>query len=327
VLRAFATPFVVDGHELDVTASLGVALYPDDGDDPDVLLKNADAAMYRAKELGRNNYQLCTSGMNVRAIERMSLERGLRRALERGELVVHYQPLFSLGARRIVGVEALVRWLHPERGLVYPDAFIPLAEETRLIVPIGSWVLETACQQLRVLRDLGFAPLRMLVNLSMRQLQQADLTKTVERALARAGVPADCLELEITESAAMHDVEWTKEVLRALRGMGVRISIDDFGTGQSSLSHLKHFPLSTLKIDRTFVRDIAVDPDDEAIVSAVIALAHTLKLAVVAEGVETAAQLSVLQQAGCEEGQGYLFSEPLSAEQLQEVLQGARTKA
>jgi diguanylate cyclase (GGDEF)-like protein/PAS domain S-box-containing protein len=327
VLRAFASPFLVDGHELDVTASLGVAIFPDDGDDPDVLLRNADAAMYRAKEMGRNNYQLCTPGMNARAIERMSMERGLRRALERGELVVHYQPLVSLATGRIVGTEALVRWRHPERGLVFPDAFIPVAEETRLIVPLGGWVLETACLQLRAWRDAGFGSLRMLVNLSMRQLQQADLAKVVGSALERAGVPAECLELEITESVAMHDVEWTKGVLRALRGMGVRISIDDFGTGQSSLSHLKHFPLSTLKIDRTFVRDIAIDPDNEAIVSAVIALAHILKLSVVAEGVESAEQLRFLRQAGCEEGQGYLFGKPLSVQDVQDALHSDLTKA
>jgi diguanylate cyclase (GGDEF)-like protein/PAS domain S-box-containing protein len=327
VLETFVMPFLVEGHELYVTASIGVALYPDDGDDPDTLLRNADGAMYRAKDSGKNNYQLCTPGMNSRALERMSLERGLRRALDREEFVLHYQPLVSLATGRIVGMEALVRWQHPDRGLVYPKTFIPVAEESRLIVPLGEWVLHTACRQLRAWRDDGFESLRMSVNLSARQLQQQDLAKAVERALHEARAPAESLELEITESVAMQNVEWTKGVLRTLRGMGVSLSIDDFGTGQSSLSYLKHFPLSRLKIDRSFVRDIAVDVDDEAIVRAVIALAHILKLRVIAEGIESVEQLAFLRQAGCEEGQGYLFSKPLPASALRAVLEADRAEA
>jgi diguanylate cyclase (GGDEF)-like protein/PAS domain S-box-containing protein len=320
VLRALEHPFAIEGEAVYVTASVGMALYPEDGEESDALMRNADTAMYRAKELGRNNYQLCTPGMNTRALERMSLETGLRRALERDEFVLHYQPLVDLASGRWVGTEALVRWQHPQRGLLLPDMFIPLAEESRLILPLGDWVMHAACMQLRRWRDAGLDRLRMSVNLSMRQLQQKELARSVEAALRQSGVSADALELEITESVAMQNLEWTKSVLRALRDMGVRISIDDFGTGQSSLSHLKHFPLSTLKIDRGFVRDIAVDPDDEAIVRAVIALAHTLKLAVVAEGIETEAQLAFLADAGCEEGQGYLFCAPRPAAELDALL-------
>jgi diguanylate cyclase (GGDEF)-like protein/PAS domain S-box-containing protein len=324
VLQALEHPFKVEGESVYVTASVGMALYPEDGEESDALMRNADTAMYRAKEAGRNNYQLCTPGMNTRALERMSLESGLRRALERDEFILHYQPIVDLASGRWVGTEALVRWQHPQRGLVPPDTFIPLAEESRLILPLGDWVMQAACDQLRRWRDEGLDHLRMSVNLSMRQLQQKDLARGVEAALDRSGVPANALELEITESVAMHNVDLTKSVLRALRDMGVRISIDDFGTGQSSLSHLKHFPLSTLKIDRGFVRDIAVDPDDEAIVKAVIALAHTLKLAVVAEGIETDAQLGFLAEARCEEGQGYLFCAPRPANEVASALARGR---
>jgi diguanylate cyclase (GGDEF)-like protein len=327
VLNAFSAPFSVDGHELYVTASIGVALFPGDGEDPDTLLRNADSAMYRAKEAGRHNYQLCTPGMNVRALERMTLEHSLRRALDRDELVLHYQPFVELTSLRIVGIEALVRWNHPERGLLLPEVFIPIAEETRLIVPLGEWVLATAARQLGAWRTEGFQGLRMAVNISARQLQQQSLVKAVEASVEAASIPPGSLELEITESAAMQNLERTQRVLRELRERGVRISIDDFGTGQSSLSYLKHFPLSTLKIDRSFVRDIALDQDDEAIVRAVIALAHILKLTVVAEGVETAAQHTFLRAAGCEEGQGYLFGRPLPAEALLRSLQGGGTRA
>jgi diguanylate cyclase (GGDEF)-like protein/PAS domain S-box-containing protein len=317
ILQTLATPFVLDDQELYVTASIGFALYPTDGEDPDTLLRNADSAMYRAKELGRNNYQPCTPGMGARLLERMSLERALRRALERQEFVIHYQPLVSLETGRTVGTEALVRWNHPERGLLYPGTFIPVAEESRLILPLGEWVLETACAQLAQWRKAGFSSLRMSINLSARQFQHQDLPRTVATALSRAGVPAEGLELEITESMAMQNVERTKAQLHSLREMGVRVSIDDFGTGQSSLSYLKHFPLNTLKIDRSFVRDIAVDPDDEAIVRAVIALARILKLTVVAEGVETREQAEFVRYAGCEEAQGYLFGRPEPESALQ----------
>jgi len=322
ILEAVSLPFVVDQHEFYVTTSIGIALYPTDGGDADALLRNADSAMYRAKELGRNNYQLCTPGMNVRALERMALESHLRHALERDELVLHYQPLVNMATGRVVGTEALLRWQHPERGLMLPDTFIPGAEDSRLIIPMGEWALRAACQQLKAWHCEGLGWLRMSVNLSARQFQQVALTRTVEGALAAAGLRPEFLEVEITESVAMQNVEWTASVLRDLRAMGIRVSIDDFGTGQSSLSYLKHFPLSTLKIDRSFVSDIALDADGEAIVKAVTALAHVLKLSVIAEGVETPEQLAFLKNAGCEEYQGFLFSRPEPAGALTKLLAG-----
>jgi diguanylate cyclase (GGDEF)-like protein len=327
VLRAVTHPFCLDGHDLHVTASVGIAVYPGDGDGPESLLQSADAAMYRAKEQGRNNYQLCTPGMNDRALERMALEGRLRRALDGEELVLHYQPLVEAATGKVVGTEALLRWQHPERGLLMPDQFIPVAEDSRLILPIGDWVLRVACRQLRSWHEAGFPELRMSVNLSARQFQQPGLVASIRDALEGAGLGPRFLELEITESIAMSNVGWTAEVLKALRAMGIRISIDDFGTGQSSLSYLKHFPLSTLKIDRSFVRDMASDPEDEAIASAVIALAHVLGLSVIAEGVETDAQLALLRRAGCEEYQGYLFSRPVSPGALLELLVAKAAKA
>jgi diguanylate cyclase (GGDEF)-like protein/PAS domain S-box-containing protein len=324
VLKSIAQPFFVDGHELHVTASVGIAIYPEDGKDAESLMSNADGAMYRAKDLGRNNYQLWTSGMNSRALERMALEGRLRRALERDEFVLHYQPIVDLRTGAIVGMEALLRWQHPERGLLGPDTFVPVAEDSRLIIPIGEWVLREACLQLRRWHDAGFTSLRIAVNLSGRQFQQQELVKTVERSYLEAGIPPECLDLEITESVAMQSVDWTASVLRSLQRMGVRISIDDFGTGQSSLSYLKHFPLTTLKIDRAFVKDIRVNPDGEAIVKAVIALAHILKLRVVAEGVETEQQIAFLREVECEEMQGYFYSRPLPAENLRGILEAGR---
>ncbi len=324
VLRSIAQPFFLDGQELNVTASVGIAIYPEDGKDAESLMSNADGAMYRAKDLGRNNYQLWTSGMNSRALERMALEGRLRRALERDEFVLHYQPIVDLATGQVVGMEALLRWQHPERGLVGPDTFIPVAEDSRLIIPIGEWVLGEACKQLRRWHDLGFTGLRVAVNLSGRQFQQQDIARTVEAALSETELPPHSLELEITESVAMQSAEWTASVLRILQRMGVRISIDDFGTGQSSLSYLKHFPLTTLKIDRSFVKDIRVNPDGEAIVNAVIALAHVLKLRVVAEGVETAEQIAFLREVGCEEMQGYYYSRPLPADEIGGMLMAGR---
>jgi EAL domain-containing protein (putative c-di-GMP-specific phosphodiesterase class I) len=320
ILEAVAQPFTLEGHDIYVTTSIGISLFPSDGEDAESLLKNADSAMYRAKDQGRNTYQLCTPGMSVRALERMALENRLRRALERDEFVLHYQPFVDMGSGAIVGLEALLRWQHPERGLLEPDMFIPLAEESRLILPVGEWALRTACEQMRRWQDAGFQALRLAVNLSARQFQQQDLVPRIERILEQTGLPASSLELEVTESIAMQNAEWTIGVLRLLRAMGVRISIDDFGSGQSSLSYLKYFPLSTVKIDRSFVKDIAVDPDDEAIVTAVIALAHSLKLKVIAEGVETEEQLAFLRQAQCDECQGYLYSRPRPAEEMLAML-------
>jgi diguanylate cyclase (GGDEF)-like protein/PAS domain S-box-containing protein len=321
ILGALSTPIILDDHQLDVTASLGIALYPADGTDEATLLRNADAAMYRAKDLGRNNFQLCTPDLNARALDRMTLEGELRRAMERQEFILHYQPLIDLATGRLTGLEALLRWQHPHKGLVQPGTFIPVAEEGHLIVAIGEWVLREACRQLRVWKDAGHPSFRVSVNLSARQFQQRGLAETVRRALEEQGLPAAQLELEITESMAMQNAEWTADVLRTLRKMGVRIAVDDFGTGQSSLSYLRQFPFNTVKIDRAFVRDLTVDPVDEAIVKAVIGLAHSLGLTVVAEGVETHDQLAFLRHAQCEEVQGHLFSKALPAERLGEILE------
>jgi diguanylate cyclase (GGDEF)-like protein/PAS domain S-box-containing protein len=320
LLHSLSRPLLVSGHELFVTASIGVALFPADGHNGETLLQSADAAMYRAKEIGRSNYQLCTPGMNDRALERMAIENGLRLGLARGEFSLHYQPFIEAASGRIVGTEALVRWNHPEKGLLEADAFIPVAEASRLVVPLGEWVLRTACRQLMAWQAAGAGPLRMAVNLSARQFQQQDLPAVVRRILEETQVAPACLELEITETVAMHNVEWTAGVLRSLREMGVAIAIDDFGIGQSSLSYLRDFSISTLKIDRSFIRDVLSDPDDAAIVRVVIALAHGLRLKVIAEGVETQAQLDFLKQAGCHELQGYVFGRPCPAQELTATL-------
>lgn len=307
-------------HEVVVTASVGVALYPRDGETAETLLKNADGAMYRAKELGRNGFQFYTPEMNARTLQRLELEAALRRALERDELVLFYQPKVELQHGKVVGAEALIRWRHPVLGLVSPADFIPLAEETGLIVSIGEWVIATACHQLKDWRNEGLPDISVAVNLSARQFVQEGLSSVVAQALRSSGVPANRLELEVTESAVMQDPERTVATLRELKRIGVSLSLDDFGTGYSSLNYLKRFPINTLKIDQSFVRDITTDPDDAAIAAAVISLAHILRLSVIAEGVETAAQLGYLRQHGCDEIQGYYFSRPLPADQFAALL-------
>jgi diguanylate cyclase (GGDEF)-like protein len=319
VLDLVRMPFDLDGRELFVTSSMGISLYPDDGSDAETLVKNADAAMYRAKEQGRDHYQLYTPALNATALERLALESSLRRALAHDELLLHYQPILDVATRRLHGVEALLRWHHPELGLVPPAEFIPLAEVTGLILAMGPWVLRTACAQARAWQHVQ-PGLRVAVNLSARQFQEAGLVGHVTDALADTGLDPRCLQLEITESSAMQNAQTAIQTLRELKALGVGLSIDDFGTGYSSLSYLRRFPIDTLKIDQSFIRDIGTDPDDAAIASAIIALAHTLKLTVVAEGVETEDQLEFLSRHGCDRTQGYLFSRPLSAERCTEVL-------
>jgi diguanylate cyclase (GGDEF)-like protein/PAS domain S-box-containing protein len=325
LIATLEEPFMLESREMFVTASAGVTLYPDDGVDADVLLKNADVAMYRAKELGRNAYQFFKKEMNARALERMSMETHLRRALERDELLLHYQPKVDLARGEITGLEALIRWRHDEFGLVSPARFIPILEENGLIIPVGEWVLQQACNQIRKwAAEDGIHPVPIAVNLSGRQLQHRDIGKSLQRIIGESGVSSRLIDLEITESVLMRDPERSGSILRGLRDFGIRLSVDDFGTGYSSLNYLKSFPLDALKIDRSFVRDIISDPDDAMITRAVISMAHSLRLRVVAEGVETAAQLAVLAEAGCDEMQGYHFSRPVPEEECAVLLRERR---
>lgn len=310
-------PFFVNERELFVTTSIGVSIFPADGSDPETLVRNADTAMYRAKEQGRDNYQLYAADMNAQALERLGLENALRKALSQNELVLHYQPQMNAQTGAIVGVEALVRWQHPERGLLSPAHFISVAEMSGLIVPIGEWILRTACRQLKAFQRKVDHDFTIAVNLSARQFQQPDLVEMINSAVHETGIEPSSLEVEITESNAMQNAENTMYILRELKALGVRISMDDFGTGYSSLNYLKRFPIDTLKLDKGFINDITTDPSDAAIVSAVIQMAHSLNLHVTAEGVERKEQLEWLRRQRCDTIQGYLFSKPLPADQLE----------
>jgi diguanylate cyclase (GGDEF)-like protein len=313
IIAKVTEPIDVDGQELLVTASAGISLYPQDGPDVETLLKNADAAMYRAKEKGRNNFQFYTAEMNRQVNERLRMEGSLRRALERNEFELYYQPRIDVGNGALVGCEALLRWRHPELGLTLPERFIGLAEETGLIVPIGEWVIRTACVQARAWQEKGSAPIAVSVNLSMRQFRQEALAGAVDDALRSSGLDPHLLEMELTESLVMQDTETAIRVLERLREIGVELSVDDFGTGHSSLAYLTRLPISALKIDQSFVQAIkGTGQSDEGIVAqAIISLAHNLKLKVVGEGVETAAQFDFLKQHACDEVQGYYFGTPM----------------
>lgn len=316
LMKSLTAPFMVDGQELFVSGSLGISIYPRDGMDIATLLKHADIAMYRAKDKGRNNYQYYATEMNARSHERLALETSLRHAIERDEFVLHYQPQIAADTGAIVGLEALVRWRHPALGMVPPASFIPLAEETGLIVPIGEWVLHTACEQNRKWREAGLPPVRIAVNLSARQFQKCDVVRFVADALAATGMSANGLDLELTESMLMHDPEGVIETLNGLKAMGVRIALDDFGTGYSSLAYLRRFPIDEIKIDQSFVRDFDPVANDAPLVRAIIGIARSLGISVVAEGVETLEQQCYLQQQLCDRMQGYLFSRPVPAEQI-----------
>jgi len=315
LIQALSEPFLLEGHQITVTPSIGIAVSPEDGSDLDALLKHADRAMYDAKQQGRNNYQFFRREMNARSLELLLMESDLRQALRKGEFELHYQPLIAVSNGRPIGVEALLRWRHPERGLVSPADFIPMAEETGLIVAIGQWVLNTACRQLAQWHANDWPGLRMSVNLSAAQFRREDLIDQVQAALTAAGLPAEALELEVTESILMIDAEGTESMLNALSSMGATLAIDDFGTGYSSLAYLKRFAVNTLKVDRSFVHGIGVDGEDAAICMAVIGLARTLHLNVVAEGVETQAQYDWLADAGCHIIQGFLMGRPAPADQ------------
>jgi diguanylate cyclase (GGDEF)-like protein/PAS domain S-box-containing protein len=319
LLAALAEPFFVEQHEITLSASIGISIFPEDGRDTETLIKNADVAMYRAKKLGNSTHVFYSQEMNLRSLDQLKLEGNLRRAIERGEFHLHFQPQLDLASGRINGAEALLRWHHPEHHQISPAQFIPVAEETGLIIPIGEWVIDAACRQIREWLDRGLPPVRIAVNLSARQFS-ASLPKTVLGVIARHGIPSDSLELEITESMLMHNADSVVAMMREFGEAGILMALDDFGTGYSSLSYLKRFPIDNLKIDQSFVRGIPADQDDCAIARAIISMAKNLRLSVIAEGVETAAQLEFLREAGCDEIQGYYFSRPIPADEFAALL-------
>ncbi|NEW08312.1 EAL domain-containing protein [Paenibacillus sp. SYP-B3998] len=320
IIETISQPICIEGHECSVTTSIGISLYPNDGPDAQTLMMNADAAMYRAKESHRNRYEFFTPIMSVQATERLNVEQELRKALERDELVLMYQPQLQFQSGQVTGVEALVRWLHPKRGLVSPAEFIPLAEETGMIIPIGEWVLLTACRQNKAWQEAGFPPMRVAVNLSAYQFKESNVVQVVTDVLKETGLDPAYLELEITESIAMQNADEVIVTLEELKRLGIQISIDDFGTGYSSLSYLRDFPINRLKIDRSFVNDITKDNGDSVIATSIIAMAQSLNLEVIAEGVETEKQYDFLKSKGCDEMQGYFYSKPLPAKLMTERL-------
>jgi diguanylate cyclase (GGDEF)-like protein len=324
LLDNISRPMTIDNHEMVITASIGISVYPSDSEDASLLVKNADTAMSRAKAAGKNTYQFFTAEMNKVALERLILENRLRKVLANNELCLYYQPQVELSSGKIIGMEALVRWQHPELGLVSPLKFVPVAEEMGLIIPIGEWVLRTACQQNKDWQRAGFPPLRVSVNVSSRQFQPSNLLETIKNALTDSSLNPIYLELELTESILMEEEnnhpKSTLELLTELQAMGVQIAIDDFGTGYSSLSYLKRFPVNTLKIDRSFIKDIDTNNDDAAIATAIIAMAHSLRLSVVAEGVENSEQLAFLQEQQCEIVQGFYFSRPIPVKEMTQML-------
>jgi EAL domain-containing protein (putative c-di-GMP-specific phosphodiesterase class I) len=320
ILDALSEPFVLEGHETYLSGSIGISLYPADSDDAEALIANAGVAMARAKEEGRNRYQYFTREMNERAHRRVQTETALRHALERREFLLHYQPKVELETGTICGFEALLRWQHPEKGLVSPLDFIPVLEETGLIVPVGEWIVAEVCRQIALWQGAGIQPRPVAINLSARQFQEEGLLESVRRALSGTGIDASLIQFEITESLIMKDPERAANSLRSLRDAGFKLSVDDFGTGYSSLAYLKRFPLDALKIDRAFVREVDANSDDAAIALAIIGMAHSLKLKVIAEGVETESQLNFLRERGCDEIQGFYFSRPLPAAGATEAL-------
>jgi diguanylate cyclase (GGDEF)-like protein len=321
---AFGAPFPFDGQEMHVTASLGISLFPFNGDTPETLVKNADIAMFRAKAQGRDTLQVFSEEMSASVVERARMEKGLRRAIEKNEFVVHYQPEIDLRTGRIVGAEALVRWQIPDRGLALPMTFIPLAEETGAIVPMSEWILRTACAQAKAWQGQEHSPFRISVNVSARLFQKNDLAKSILDILGETGLGPESLELEITESVAISNLESTLETLWKLNGFSIRVAMDDFGTGYSSLAYLKKFPINLLKIDRAFIKELDRNPEDQTIVKAILAMAHTLNIEVIAEGVERVEQLDLLKSFGCDLAQGFLFSKAVPAAEFTRLLAGNR---
>lgn len=320
ILNALAVPVILEGREVFVSTSIGITIYPVDGDSVNQLVKNADTAMYHAKERGRNNFQYFSNTMNQKVLDELEMETNLHQALKNQEFSLNYQPQFDLSTKKLIGLEVLLRWKHPVLGFISPAVFIPHAEKSDLIITIGEWVLRTACERSVAWQAAGLKPVRISVNLSGMQLKQHNLVDTITRILLETKLSAEFLELELTEGVLMDNAEVTISTLNELKKMGIRLSIDDFGTGYSSLSYLKRFPIDTLKIDQSFVRDITTDADDNAIASTIIAMAHNLRLKVIAEGVETQEQADELQKKGCDEVQGYFFSRPLTEENMCKLL-------
>jgi len=320
ILKCLEEPWIIADHEFHLSASIGISLFPNDGDDIDSLIRHADIATNRAKELGRNNYQFYNPSMNKRSFEKLSLESSIRKAIDQDEFILYFQPQVDFSTKEIIGMEALIRWIHPQKGMISPAEFIPLAEESGLIVPLGKWVLNTACKQNKALQDEGYPPIRVAVNFSLTQFQQVNVVEMIKQALEDTGLEPKYLEIELTESVIIENVEETLEKIKQLKELGIHIAIDDFGTGYSSLSYLRNLLIDTLKIDRSFVRDIASQFNDAHISTAIIGLAHSLNLNVVAEGVETQEQLEFLLSKDCRKMQGYLFSKPVSLEEFKKFL-------
>jgi EAL domain-containing protein (putative c-di-GMP-specific phosphodiesterase class I) len=326
-LDALRVPFQFHDNEIFVTASIGISIAADDAHDVHELLRNADTAMYFAKERGKSTYQSFLPEMKGKALKRLTMESHLRRALERNEFIVHYQPQFDVNSRRMIGVEALLRWQHPEFGIVGPSEFIPIAEETGLIVPIGEWVLRQATLDVLAMHEKTSVPIYLAVNLSGRQFKDDDIADRILAIVADTGFPPELLEIEITESTLMDVSDDTLEKLNRLRNAGLSLSLDDFGTGYSSMSYLKRFPITRLKIDRSFVRDVPQDPDDAAIVQAIIAMGRSLKMSIIAEGVETQEQADFLKHSGCDNFQGYLLARPMTKDDVEKMLPQERAAA
>jgi len=327
LMHAMTVELVIQGRSLSISCSIGIGIFPEHGTDGETLIKNADAAMYCAKESGCNSFRFFSEGMNAEAMERLTLEHGLRLALEKRELFLVYQPQMDIATGKTTGLEALLRWQHPELGLVRPDKFIRIAENSGLIIPIGEWVLRTACSQARKWQDEGLLAVPVAVNVSAVQFRQEDFCELIGRVLWETGLAPQYLEMELTESLLLSNAHVTLSVLQNLRAMGLKLAIDDFGTGYSSLSYLRQFPVSKLKIDRSFIRDVAVNPDDAAITTAIIGMAKSLNLKVIAEGVEDEAQMSFLRARQCDEIQGYYFSKPLVVEKVADKLRGDHPEA
>jgi diguanylate cyclase (GGDEF)-like protein/PAS domain S-box-containing protein len=322
LMNVMTAEFVVQGRSLGISCSVGISIFPEHGAEGETLIKNADAAMYSAKERGCNNFQFFTKDMNANAVERLTLESGLRLALDKKELFLMYQPQIEIATGRIIGLEALLRWQHPELGLVPPDKFIRIAENSGLIMPIGEWVLRTACSQTRKWQDEGLPAVSVAVNVSAVQFRQAGFCELIRRVLHETGLAPQYLELELTENLLLSNEDVMLSVLQELKALGLKLAIDDFGTGYSSLSYLRQFPVGKLKIDRSFIRDIAVNPDDVAITTAIISMAKSLNLKVIAEGVEDEAQMTFLRAHQCDEIQGYYFSKPLAVDKVADKLRG-----